>query len=139
MSVQTKVVLEPAAQAFADATSKPPLCTSWSAGARKVLDDVQAGPWRSAVDEAWITVPVDVGDARVRVLKPPDADGCSPRSSMCTAGDGCSATRALTIGSCASWPSARRGGRVRRIRPTRRRPSPRGHRAGIRHRAMERP
>jgi acetyl esterase len=45
MSVQTKVVLEPAAQEFADATSTPPLIYELDyPDARKVLDDVQAGP-----------------------------------------------------------------------------------------------
>ncbi|MFS8102443.1 hypothetical protein LFM09_35490 [Lentzea alba] len=41
----SKHVLEPAAQEFADATAKPPLLYELgAAGARKVLDDVQAAP-----------------------------------------------------------------------------------------------
>ena len=78
MSVQTKVVLEPAAQEFADATSTPPLIYELDyPDARKVLDDVQAGPVEKLpIDEEWITVPADVGDARVRVIKPQGAGGC---------------------------------------------------------------
>jgi acetyl esterase len=45
MPVQTHVVLEPAAQALADATSKPPfLFELGPAKARTVLEDLQAGP-----------------------------------------------------------------------------------------------
>jgi hypothetical protein len=39
------IVLEPAAQEFADATAKPPLLYELGVeGARKLLDDVQSGP-----------------------------------------------------------------------------------------------
>ena len=42
--------------------------------ARKVLDDLQAAPIdKLPVDEEWITVPADVGDARVRIVKPAGA------------------------------------------------------------------
>jgi len=80
MSVQTKVVLEPAAQEFADATSTPPLIYELDyPDARKVLDDVQAEPVEKLpIDEEWITVPADVGDARVRVIKPQGAGGVLP-------------------------------------------------------------
>lgn len=65
-------VLEPAAQAFADATAKPPLLYELGVeGARKLLDDVQAAPIEKPdVDEKWVTVPADVGDVRVRIIKP---------------------------------------------------------------------
>ena len=44
--------------------------------ARKVLDDVQAAPIdKLPVDEHWITVPAEVGDVRVRIVRPPGADG----------------------------------------------------------------
>src|SRR4029079_2316321 len=47
--------------------------------ARKVLDDVQAMPIdKLPVDDRWITVPADVGDVRVRIVRPPDADGMLP-------------------------------------------------------------
>ena len=57
-----KHTLEPAAQAFADATSQPPfLYELGPEGARKVLDDVQAAPIaKPDVDEMWVTVPADV-------------------------------------------------------------------------------
>ena len=78
MSVQTKVVLEPAAQEFADATSTPPLIYELDyPDARKVLDDVQAGPVEKLpIDEEWITVPADVGDARVRSSSPRAPAAC---------------------------------------------------------------
>lgn len=72
--------LEEAAQQFADATSKPPFLYELGPdGARKVLDDVQAAPiTKPDVTDKWITVPADVGDVRVRLLKPPDATGMLP-------------------------------------------------------------
>lgn len=65
-------ILEPAAQEFADATSKPPfLYELGPEGARKVLDDVQAAPIDLLpVSEKWITVPAEVGAVRVRIVKP---------------------------------------------------------------------
>jgi acetyl esterase/lipase len=65
-------VLEPAAEGLADSTSQPPfLYELGPAGARKVLDDIQAAPIdKPDVDEKWITVPADVGDVRVRIVKP---------------------------------------------------------------------
>jgi acetyl esterase/lipase len=68
----SKHILEPAAQQFADATSKPPfLYQLGPEGARKVLDDIQAAPFEMPdVDEKWLTVPARVGDVRVRIVKP---------------------------------------------------------------------
>jgi acetyl esterase len=65
-------ILEPAAQALADATSKPPFLHELGvAGARKVLDDLQSDPGEvPKVDEEWIVVPAAVGDVRVRLVKP---------------------------------------------------------------------
>jgi acetyl esterase/lipase len=76
----TSHVLEPAAQDFADATSKPPFYYRMSpVDARKVLDDVQAAPVpKFDVDEEWITVSGDVGDVRVRIVKPVGAPGVLP-------------------------------------------------------------
>ena len=75
-----QVILEPAAQEFADATSAPPyLYELGEAGARKVLDDVQAAPVEKLeVTEKWVTVPADVGDVRVRIVRPPDATDALP-------------------------------------------------------------
>src|SRR5690348_9893976 len=74
------VVLEPAAQAFADATAKPPLLYELGVeGARKLLDDVQAQPIEKLdVDEKWITVPAEVGEVRVRIVKPVGSGGVLP-------------------------------------------------------------
>ena len=71
------VVLEPASQEFVDATSTPPFIYELSPdAARKVLDDVQAAPIEKLpVDERWITVPAEVGDVRVRIVRPPDVKG----------------------------------------------------------------
>jgi acetyl esterase len=74
------VVLEPAAQAFAEATARPPLLYELTpAEARTVLDHVQAAPIEKLpVQERWITVPADVGDVSVRIVRPADAVGTLP-------------------------------------------------------------
>jgi acetyl esterase len=74
------VVLEPASQAFVEATATPPyLYELTPAEARKVLDDVQAAPIdKLDVDDRWITVPAEVGDVRVRIVRPPSAAGPLP-------------------------------------------------------------
>ena len=76
----TPVVLEPASQAFVEATANPPFLYELTPDeARKVLDDVQAAPIdKLPVDERWITVPAAVGDVRVRIVRPPDAVGTLP-------------------------------------------------------------
>lgn len=73
-------VLEPAAQAFADATAQPPfLYEIGPEAARAVLDDVQSQPIDlPEVHEAWTTVPAEVGDVRVRVVTPPEATSPLP-------------------------------------------------------------
>ena len=70
------VVLEPAAEAFAEAAAQPPLLYELTpVEARAVLDDVQAAPIEKLpVHERWITVPAEVGDVRVRIVRPPDVD-----------------------------------------------------------------
>jgi acetyl esterase len=80
MSVHPIIVLEPAAQALADATSKPPfLYEIGPAAARKVLDDLQAAPVdKLPVDEEWVTVPAAVGDVRVRIVRPQGTSGTLP-------------------------------------------------------------
>jgi acetyl esterase len=80
VAVQTKVVLEPAAQELAEAFSKPPFLYELDyPAARKVLDDAQAAPVdKLPIDEEWITVPSPFGDARVRLIKPQGADGVLP-------------------------------------------------------------
>jgi acetyl esterase len=74
------VVLEQASQDFVEATSKPPFFWEGTPeAARKVLDDVQAAPIEKLpVDDRWITVPAEVGDVRVRIVRPPNARGTLP-------------------------------------------------------------
>ena len=74
------VVLEPASQAFVEATANPPFLYELTpAEARAVLDDVQAAPIdKLPVRERWITVSADVGDVRVRIVRPYDAVGPLP-------------------------------------------------------------
>jgi acetyl esterase/lipase len=74
------VVLEPASQAFVEATAKPPFLYELPPDeARKVLDDVQAAPIdKLPVDEHWITVPAEVGDVRVRIVRPAGAEDTLP-------------------------------------------------------------
>jgi acetyl esterase len=80
ITTRPRVVLEPASQAFVDATSTPPFIYELTpAEARKVLDDVQAEPIEKLrVDERWVTVPADVGEVRVRIVRPPDVTGTLP-------------------------------------------------------------
>ena len=80
MTVQPRVVLEPAAQDLADATAKPPfLYDLGPEAARKVLDDLQAQPIEKLpVDEEWVTVPAAVGDVRVRIVRPRGAASVLP-------------------------------------------------------------
>jgi hypothetical protein len=75
------LVLEPASRALAEATAKPPFLYELSlAEARAVLDEVQAAPINKLpVDDRWITVPADVGDVRVRIVRPPDAHAQPPQ------------------------------------------------------------
>jgi acetyl esterase/lipase len=74
------VVLEPAAQAFVEATSRPPFLYELEPDdARAVLDEVQRAPIaKLPVDDEWIVVPAEVGDVRVRIVRPPGAGGVLP-------------------------------------------------------------
>ncbi|MCX4529410.1 MULTISPECIES: alpha/beta hydrolase [unclassified Streptomyces] len=72
-----KPVLEPAAQAFADATAQPPFLYELPvADARKALDDLQGGDGVTLpdVDEEWITA----GGVRTRIVRPRGATGPLP-------------------------------------------------------------
>ncbi|QMU80480.1 alpha/beta hydrolase [Streptacidiphilus sp. PB12-B1b] len=78
---QNPVVLEPAAQAFADAAAKnPPIYTLSYTAARKVLDAAQAGPvTEPAVDSSHRTLPVGpTGKVTVRIVRPKGATGKLP-------------------------------------------------------------
>ncbi|MFD6415173.1 alpha/beta hydrolase [Streptomyces sp. NPDC060194] len=71
-------VLEPAAQAFADATAEPPYLYEIPVpDGRKAVDDVQSGDGVALpdVDEEWITVD---GDIRTRVVRPRGVAGPLP-------------------------------------------------------------
>src|SRR3954454_4202012 len=80
INTHAPVVLERASQAFVEATANPPFLYEMTPDeARKVLDDVQAARIdKLPVDERWITVPADVGDVRVRIVRPAGADGTLP-------------------------------------------------------------
>ncbi|WCH92895.1 alpha/beta hydrolase [Streptomyces moderatus] len=74
-------VLEPAAQAFAEATANPPyLFDLGPAEGRKVVDEVQSGEIaKPDVDEEWVTVAGGpTGEVRVRVVRPAGATGTLP-------------------------------------------------------------
>jgi acetyl esterase/lipase len=80
-STFTPVVLEPAAQAFSEATDKPPfLYEVPPAEGRKIVDDTQAGDiFKPAVDDEWITVGgAPTGDVKVRIVRPAGATGVLP-------------------------------------------------------------
>ncbi|MFE5300910.1 alpha/beta hydrolase [Streptomyces sp. NPDC056632] len=74
--------LEPAAQAFADATAQPPFLYQIPvADGRKAVDDVQNGEGVTLpdVDEEWTTVQGGpTGDVRVRIVRPRGATGVLP-------------------------------------------------------------
>lgn len=74
------VVLEAASQNIVEATSQPPLLYELPvAQARKVLDDIQAEPVEMVeVDEEWVTVPAEVGDVPVRIVRPVGATRALP-------------------------------------------------------------
>jgi acetyl esterase len=74
------VVLEQASQEFVDATSMPPFLYELTpAEARKVLDDVQAEPIdKLEVDSHWMPITTDVGEVRVRIVRPRQATGILP-------------------------------------------------------------
>jgi acetyl esterase len=80
MTVMSRIVLEPSAQAVVDATSTPPFIYELEpAAARQVLEDLQAAPVdKLPVDEEWITVPSSHGDARVRIIRPQGSEGVLP-------------------------------------------------------------
>src|SRR3954471_7552354 len=79
-TTRNPVVLEPASQDLVEATVGPPFLYELSpAEARAVLDELQAGPIdKLPVSECWITVPADVGEVRVRIVRPPGAGGTLP-------------------------------------------------------------
>ncbi len=74
------VVLEPASQALVEATAGPPFLYELSpVEARAVLDELQAAPIdKLPADDRWTTVLADVGDVRVRIVRPQDAVGTLP-------------------------------------------------------------
>ncbi|MGW6983442.1 alpha/beta hydrolase [Streptomyces sp. NPDC054932] len=75
-------VLEPAAQAFADATARPPYLYQIPVeDGRKAVDDVQSGEGVTlpAIDEEWVTVQGGpTGDVRTRIVRPRGATGPLP-------------------------------------------------------------
>jgi acetyl esterase/lipase len=74
-------VLEPAAQAFVEATANPPyLFDLGPVEGRKAVDEVQSGDiTKPAVDEEWITVSGGpTGTVRTRIVKPQGATGSLP-------------------------------------------------------------
>ena len=80
ITARKPMVLEPASQGLVEATAGPPFLHELSpAEARAVLDELQAAPIdKLPVDDRWTTVPADVGDVRVRIVRPPDAVGTLP-------------------------------------------------------------
>ncbi|MCX4760249.1 alpha/beta hydrolase [Streptomyces sp. NBC_01275] len=74
-------VLEPAAQAFVEATANPPYLFDLSpAEGRKAVDEVQSGEIaKPDVDEEWVTVSGGpTGSVRVRVVRPAGVGGALP-------------------------------------------------------------
>ena len=81
MSTTTQVVLEPAAQEFADATANPPyLFDLGPAEGRKVVDEVQSGEVEKPDAEIQdTTIPGGPsGEVSIRILRPRDATEALP-------------------------------------------------------------
>ncbi|WP_046775764.1 alpha/beta hydrolase [Streptomyces yangpuensis] len=80
--MSSRPVLEPAAQAFADATAKPPFLYEIPvADGRKAVDDVQSGDGvvLPPVEEEWLAVPCGpTGEVRIRVVRPAGSTGPLP-------------------------------------------------------------
>ncbi|WP_017935855.1 alpha/beta hydrolase [Nocardioides sp. Iso805N] len=75
------LALEPAAQAFVDATSEPPFLYQLAPEeGRKAVDGVQDEPIaKPEIDEEWIEVPGGPsGSVQVRIVKPKGATGALP-------------------------------------------------------------
>ncbi|MFJ4483375.1 alpha/beta hydrolase [Streptomyces longwoodensis] len=80
-STAPRPVLEPAAQAFAEATANPPyLFDLGPVEGRKAVDEVQSGDiTKPQIDEEWITVDGGpTGTVRARVVRPAGATGTLP-------------------------------------------------------------
>jgi acetyl esterase/lipase len=80
-STAPRPVLEPAAQAFVEATANPPYLFDLApAEGRKAVDEVQSGEiTEPAVDEEWITVPGGpTGQVRTRIVRPAGVTGTLP-------------------------------------------------------------
>ncbi|MFE6815046.1 alpha/beta hydrolase [Streptomyces sp. NPDC057677] len=80
--MKNRPILEPAAQAFAEATAQPPYLYQIAvAEGRKAVDDVQSGEGTDLpdVDEEWVTVSTGpAGDVRTRIVRPRGATGPLP-------------------------------------------------------------
>ncbi|MFD6112463.1 alpha/beta hydrolase [Streptomyces yangpuensis] len=80
--MSSRPVLEPAAQAFADATAQPPFLHEIPvADGRKAVDDVQSGDGvvLPPVEEEWLAVPGGpTGEVRTRVVRPVGSTGPLP-------------------------------------------------------------
>ncbi|MFD9727583.1 alpha/beta hydrolase [Streptomyces sp. NPDC059072] len=80
--MKNRPILEPAAQAFAEATAQPPFLHQIPvADGRKAVDGVQSGEGvpLPEVDEEWITVHGGpTGDVRARIVRPRGATGRLP-------------------------------------------------------------
>jgi acetyl esterase len=65
---------KPAAELAAYLSQGPGLSELPLEDVRKALESAQAGVPMPDVDETWVTVPADVGDVRVLLIKPPGVD-----------------------------------------------------------------
>ena len=99
-----QLILEPAAQAFVEATNNPPyLFQIAPEDGRKAVDAVQDSEiFKPEIDEKW----VDAGGVRTRIVRPKGATGMLPVILYVHGAGWVSATRTPTTGSYATSPSA---------------------------------
>jgi acetyl esterase len=75
------IALDPAAQAFSDATSTPPFLNELGPEAgRKTVDEVQSSEiHKPAIEEEWVDVPGGpTGTVPTRIVRPPESSGTLP-------------------------------------------------------------
>jgi acetyl esterase len=77
ITTHAPVVLEPASQEFVEATSTPPFLSP-TAPARCSTTSRPPRSTSSSSRTAGSRVPAEVGDVRVRIVRPPDAEGTLP-------------------------------------------------------------
>ena len=133
-------VLEPAAQAFAEATANPPFLFELPpAEGRKAVDEVQSGEIaKPEIDEEWVTVRGGpTGEVKARIVKPRGATGTLPVILYIHGAGWVFGNAPRTTARARACRRHRRRGRLPRVQPLARGPLPGRDRAELRRRAVD--